>query len=143
VTKFNANDWESVLPGGWADRSMITLVGATGASGIAANIVVTREQIDGFMSVEDYAETQKQAMAAEIEQLEILDERPTSLNGAAAFQRLQRFQIEDLIVQQAQTFVLSGDGSVFVITGTAAVEDFNSIIDAVREFTENFRLTSR
>lgn len=141
MTKFNANDWESVLPGGWSDRSMITLVGATGASGIAANIVVTREEIDGFMSVEDYAETQKQAMAAEIEQLEILDERPTTLNGAAAFQRLQRFQIEDLIVQQAQTFVLGG-GSVFVITGTAAVEDFNSIIDAVREFTENFRLTN-
>lgn len=140
--KFTANDWESVLPGGWADRSMITLVGATGASGIAANIVVTREEIGGQISVEDYAEAQKQAMAAEIELLEILDERPTTLNGAAAFQRLQRFQIEDLIVQQAQTFVLSGD-SVFVITGTASIEDFDGIIDAVREFTENFKLSNR
>ncbi len=140
--KFNANDWESVLPGGWADRSMITLIGSTGASGIAANIVVTREQIDGFVSVEDYAEGQKQAMMTEIEQLEILDERPTTLNGATAFQRLQRFQIEDLFIQQAQTFVLGG-GGVFVITGTAAVEDFDGIIDAVREFTENFQLTNR
>ena len=140
--KFTANDWESVLPGGWADRSMITLVGATGASGIAANIVVTREEIGGQTSVEDYAEAQKQAMAAEIEQLEILDERSTMLNGTAAFQRLQRFQIEDLIVQQAQTFVLSGD-SVFVITGTAAIEDFDGIINAVREFTENFKLSNR
>lgn len=140
--KFTANDWESVLPGGWADRSMITLVGATGASGIAANIVVTREEIGGQMSVEDYAESQKQAMAAEIEQLEILDERPTTLNGAPAFQRLQRFQIEDLIVQQAQTFVLNGD-SVFVVTGTAAIEDFDQIIPAVKEFTENFKLSNR
>lgn len=140
--KFNANDWESVLPGGWVDRSMITLVGATGASGIAANIVVTREEIGGQMSVEDYADGQKQAMAAEIEQLEILDERPTKLNGAPAFQRLQRFQIEDLIVQQAQTFVLGGN-SVFVITGTAAIEDFDAIIPAVKEFTENFKLSSR
>lgn len=140
--KFSANDWESVLPGGWADRSMITLVGATGASGIAANIVVTREEIGGQMSVEDYAESQKQAMAAEIEQLEILDERPTTLNGAPAFQRLQRFQIEDLIVQQAQTFVLNGD-SVFVVTGTAAIEDFDQIIPAVKEFTENFKLSNR
>ncbi|MDQ3323776.1 MAG: DUF1795 domain-containing protein [Acidobacteriota bacterium] len=139
--KFNANEWESVLPGGWSDRSMITLVGATGASGIAANIVVTREEIDGFTGIEDYAEGQKQAMAAEIEQLEILDERPTNLNGAQAFQRLQRFQIEDLIVQQAQTFVL-GENAVFVITGTASVEDFDGIIEAVRSFTENFRLTN-
>ncbi len=141
MANFTANEWKSVLPGGWSDRSMITLVGATGASGIAANIVVTREEIDGFVTVEDYAEGQKQAMATEIEQLEILDERVTTLNGAQAFQRLQRFQIEDLIVQQAQTFVL-GENAVFVITGTAAVEDFDGIIDAVRTFTENFRLTN-
>lgn len=137
--KFTANEWNSVLPGGWADRSMITLVGATGASGIAANIVVTREETDGFMTVEDYAEGQKQAMAAEIERLEILDERAATLNGAPAFQRLQRFQIEDLIVQQAQTFVLDKN-AVFVITGTASMEDFDGIIDAVRAFTENFKL---
>ncbi|HXG84036.1 MAG TPA: DcrB-related protein [Pyrinomonadaceae bacterium] len=137
--KFTANEWKSVLPGGWADRSMITLVGATGASGIAANIVVTREELDGQTGVEDYAESQKQAMAEEIERLEILDERATTLNGAPAFQRLQRFQIEDLIVQQAQTFVLDKN-VVFVITGTASVEDLDAIIDAVRAFAENFRL---
>lgn len=120
---------------------MITLVGATGAAGIAANIVVTREEIDNQTSVEDYAETQKQAMMQEIERVEILDERPTTVNDAPAFQRLQRYQIEDLHIQQAQTFILGG-GSVFVITGTAAIEDFNWIINAVREFTENFRLTN-
>ncbi len=139
--KFTANKWKSVLPDGWADRSMITLVGATGAAGIAANIVVTREEIDNQTSVEDYAETQKQAMMQEIERVEILDERATTVNDAPAFQRLQRFQIEDLYIQQAQTFILGG-GSVFVITGTAAVEDFNGIIGAVREFTENFQLTN-
>ncbi len=139
--KFTANKWKSVLPDGWVDRSMITLVGATGAAGIAANIVVTREEIDGQTSVEDYAETQKQAMMQEIERVEILDERPTTVNDALAFQRLQRFQIEDLYIQQAQTFILGG-GSVFVITGTAAVEDFNGIIGAVREFTESFQLTN-
>ena len=38
--------------------------------------------------------------------------------------------------------VILGGGSVFVITGTAAVEDFNGIIGAVKEFTENFQLTN-
>ncbi len=49
--------------------------------------------------------------------------------------------VENLIIQQAQTFILGGD-SVFVIIGTAAIEDFNGIINAVREFTENFQLTN-
>lgn len=138
--KFNANNWNSVLPDGWSDRSMITLVGATGASGIAANIVVTREAVDNRTSIEDYAERQKQLMMREVERIEILDERATTVNNAPAFQRLHRFQVENLQIQQAQTFILGG-GSVFVITGTAALEDFNNIIDAVREFTENFQLT--
>jgi hypothetical protein len=143
MENFTANGWNSILPAGWADRSMITLIGATGASGVAANIVVTREAIGvARLSIEDYAETQKQAMAAEIPHLQILDERPATVAGAPAFQRLQRFEIENLTIQQAQTFVLAKD-AVYVITGTAAIEDFNGIIGAVREFTENFRLTNR
>jgi hypothetical protein len=55
---------------------------------------------------------------------------------------LQRFEIENVTIQQAQTFVLAKD-AVFVITGTASIEDFNGIIGAVRGFTENFRLTNR
>ncbi len=140
MTNFRTNDWKSVLPAGWSDRSMITLVGETGAAGIAANIVVTREETGNTISVEDYAEAQKQAMMDEVEQIEILDERAATINNAPAFQRLQRFQIEDLYIQQAQTFILGSD-SVFVVTGTAAVEDFNGILDALREFTDNFQLT--
>jgi hypothetical protein len=141
MENFTANDWTSVLPTGWNDRSMITLIGATGASGIAANIVVTKEEIGGHVSIENYAEAQKRAMTAEIPQLQILDERPTTVNDAPAFQRLQRFQIENVIIQQAQTFILSKN-AVYAITGTAAIEDFNGIIDALRQFTENFRLTN-
>ena len=80
-------------------------------------------------------------MRQEIEQIEILDERSATINNVPAFQRLQRFEVEDLYVQQAQTFIL-GKNSVFVITGTAAVEDFDGIINAVREFTDNFQLTN-
>jgi hypothetical protein len=141
MENFTANDWTSVLPTGWNDRSMITLIGATGASGIAANIVVTKEEIGGHVSIEGYAEAQKRAMTAEIPQLQILDEHPTTVNEAPAFQRLQRFQIENVIIQQAQTFILSKN-AVYAITGTAAIEDFNGIIDALRQFTENFRLTN-
>lgn len=143
MENFTANGWNSILPAGWSDRSMITLIGGTGASGVAANIVVTREETNASpVSIEDYAEMQKQAMTAEIPHLQILDERPTTVNNAPAFQRLQRFEIENTVIQQAQTFILAKD-AVYVITGTAAIEDFNGIIAAVREFTENFRLTNR
>lgn len=140
--KFTANGWSSVVPEGWRDGSMITLVGPTGASGFAANIVVTRDPRNELTGVEEFAEEQKRAMQSEVGPVEILDERPLALNGAPAFQRLHRFGIEGLTIQQVQTFVLSND-AFFVITGTAEIEEFNDMIDAVREFTQKFALTDR
>lgn len=136
---FIANGWNSVLPDGWRDGSMITLVGPTGPSGFAANIVVTRDPRNGAGSIEEFAEEQKRAMQSEVGSLEVLDERPLLLNGSPAYQRLHRFSIEGLTIQQAQTFILSKD-SFIVITGTASVEDFNGTIEAIREFTERFTL---
>ncbi len=138
--KFTAHGWRSVVPEGWRDGSMITLVGPTGPSGFAANIVVTRDPRNGAGSVEEFAEDQKRSMLAEVGPVEILDERPLLLNGSPAFQRLHRFSVEGLAIQQVQTFVLSDD-SFFVITGTASIEEFNGMIDSVREFTENFTLS--
>lgn len=136
---FTANGWSSVLPDGWRDGSMITLVGPTGPSGFAANIVVTRDPRNGAGSVEEFADEQKQAMQVEVGPVEILDERPLQLNGSSAFQRLHRFSIEGLAIQQVQTFLSSND-AFFVITGTASVDEFNDMIASVREFTENFTL---
>lgn len=129
------------MPENWQDRSLITLIGETGAAGIAANIVVTRETVDRATSVEDYAAQQKQAIAAEVPNLEVLDERSIVLNDAPAFQRLQRFAVDDLAIQQVQTFVLV-NAIVFSITGTAHLADFNNSIHAFKEFTENFRATA-
>ncbi|MET0753974.1 MAG: DcrB-related protein, partial [Pyrinomonadaceae bacterium] len=93
--KFTANGWTAVLPDGWEDRSMITLVGETGASGFAANIVVTRQKIDSETSLEDYAAIQGDMMRNEVGNLQILDERAIEINGAPAFQRLQRFLVNE------------------------------------------------
>ncbi|MBC7796469.1 MAG: DcrB-related protein [Pyrinomonadaceae bacterium] len=135
--EFNSNGWKTVLPEGWEDRSMITLVGATGNSGFASNIVVTRQRVEAKTSIEDYAQTQKEATMREIPNLQILDERPTTVNGAPAFQRLQRFQAEQFAIQQAQTFILFNQ-TVFIITGTATIEDFNAAVPAFRQFTASF-----
>lgn len=137
--KVTANGWTTELPPGWDDRSMITLVGPVGSSGFAVNIVVTREQVDPDTSVEDYAHEQRAAIQGEVEGYEILDERPTTVGGAPAYQRLQSFQIEGEQLQQVQTFVL-GDRVMFVITGTATVADFDDNTPAFRRVVEAFSL---
>jgi hypothetical protein len=139
--EFIANEWKSVLPEGWEDCSMITLIGETGTSNFASNIVVSRQRVNGKTSVEGYAQLQKEAMMREIPNVQVLDERPATINGVPAFQRLQRFEAEPHFIQQVQTFILTKQ-TIFVITGTAAIADFDRSIAAFRNFTENFRFSA-
>jgi hypothetical protein len=139
VTRVIANGVQAELPEGWEDRTMVTLVGPRGARGFAANIVITREPIGGAAGVADYARRQLAAMKAELPRLEVLDEREVAHRGAPAFARLQRFEAGDDVVQQAQTFVLSG-ATVYVITCSAQRDDFDAHIPAFRQITESFRV---
>lgn len=137
--KFTANGWTADLPEGWEDRSMITLVGATDASGFAANIVVTRQTVEGPENVEDYARTQAELMRNEVGDLQILDERAVEINGLPSYQRLQRFAGGNgQIIQQVQTFFLNNE-IAFAVTGTAAIESFDQSIPAFRKFVETFK----
>ena len=132
------NGFATEVPAGWQDRSMVTLIGPTSATGFAANVVVVREDIGPRRSVEEYASRQRQAMESQIDGLEILDERPARINGAAAYQRLQRFASQGHRVQQAQTFILA-DGIVFAVTCTASLEDFDKHLDAFRRVVDSFQ----
>lgn len=137
--KFTANGWTANLPAGWEDRSMITLVGETDASGFVANIVVTRQRIEARTTVEQFAGLQADLMKNEVEELQVLDERAVPIKGLPGYQRLQRFAAGGLLVQQVQTYILSGE-TVFAITGTATVEAFDRSIPAFKEFVETFQI---
>lgn len=138
--KFLANGFTTELPEGWVDRSMITLVGTVSdATGFASNVVIMRERVGARVSVEDYAAEQRRATEAELPNLEVLDERPTKVNGAAAFQRLQRFNAGGQQLQQAQTYIL-GKEEVFVITCTMTVAQFDENAAAFRRIVENFSI---
>lgn len=139
IKKFTANEWQSIMPNGWEDGSMITLVGAVGTTGFAPNIVVTRDAVESSTSVQEFAETQKKILQQEINGVIILDERTATINGADAVQFLQRIPIEGQTIQQVQTFV-QGDNRIYCITGTAAVEDFNNSVNAFKFFTDNFKI---
>lgn len=140
--KFTANGWTAERPESWEDRSVITLVGETGADGFASNIVVTRQTVETGTSLEDYAAFQAEMMESEIGDMQIIDERAIDINGVRAFQRLHRFSAGAQIIQQVQTFFLAGD-AIFAVTGTAALEAFDRSIPAFKQFVETFRLNGR
>lgn len=139
MEKFTANRWSSVLPKGWQDRSMITLISSEVSSNFAPNIVVTSESVPQNVSLRDYVEAQKRTLVNEMPGLVIMDERETTINGTETSQFLQRFPVENQVVQQLQTFV-RGSGEIYCITGTAAAEDFGNVVNAFKVFTEKFEI---
>jgi hypothetical protein len=136
--KLIANGFSTDVPAGWEDRTLTTLVGPTGSGGFAANVVVTRERVEAGVGLEAYARAQLQATSAEIPGLEVLDERPATLDGGPAFQRLQRFSAGGRRIQQAQTYRLAA-GVAFVITCSAQQEDFDSNLASFERIVRSFR----
>ena len=136
LNKFFANGFSTVLPEGWADRSVLTLVAPEARHGFATNIVVLREELDAAASIEDYARAQTAAVARQVEGFALLDERPATIHGRPAYQTLQRFASNGAALQQAQTYILAGR-TVFAFTCTALVEDFDAAIPAFRAVMDN------
>jgi hypothetical protein len=133
--KFLANDFTTVLPEGWRDRSVLTMIGPITDDGFAVNVVILREEVGPHVSVEDYAQRQRDETAAQVPGLETLDQRATTVNGRPAYQILQRMTANGRLVQQVQTYVLSA-GVIFVITGSAPEALFAQHIGAFREVVE-------
>lgn len=136
MNKFIANGFSTVLPDGWADRSVLTLVAQDAKDGFASNVVVLRQEVSGATSVEDYAQEQIRAVAASVENFDLLDERPAAIQGKSAYQTLQRFAANGEIVQQAQTFILY-NRTIFVFTCTALLREFDAAIPAFRAVMDN------
>lgn len=139
--KTTSNEFIAEMPDSWEDRTMTTLVGPADGSGFAANTVIVRERVTPRTSIEDYAGRQRQLMAAQIADLQVLDERPATLNGRPAYRRLQRFSAQGRRVQQMQTFVLA-DTVIYTITCTAAADTFNQHTSAFERIRDSFRVIS-
>ena len=127
----------SDLPRGWEDRSLITLVGPTSYGGFAANVIIARERArPGFTLIES-AQRQLDALEIEVGAVEIIYERPTTINGATAFERLQQFDSQGRRIQQLQTFIVN-DGMLFTVICTAELEEFETHREAFRRVVESF-----
>ncbi len=134
--KFTANGFSTVLPDGWADRSVITLVAGEQRQGFAANVVILREDVAASASIEDYARDQIAAVSRETADFELLDERPATIDGKPAYQTLQRFSSNGVPLQQAHTYVLRGR-TVYAFICTALAQEFDRSIPAFRAVMDN------
>lgn len=137
--KLQHNEILTVIPENWADRTMITLVAPFAAGEFASNIVVTRHFIEAHESLEGFAQEQQKIMRESLAGFELLDFRANTLGGRPSCQQLHRFPTENGFLQQVQTFVLANQ-SVYVITGTATVNDFERHLQAFRDVVENFQI---
>lgn len=138
--KFVANDFSTELPTNWEDRTMITLVAPFETGNFASNLVITKHFVEASVSVEDFAAEQLQLLQVSLPAFELLDRRTTTIRHYPAYQQLHRFQSENGVLQQVQTF-LRAESVIFVITGTARIEEFDRHIGAFRQIVENFQTT--
>lgn len=137
--KFTANDFTTELPDQWEDRTMITLLAPFAPGEFASNIVITKHFPEAGATLEDFAFEQLQMLETSLPGFELLDRRFTKTNNFESYQQLHRFQSENGILQQVQTFLMT-DQTIFVITGTAQIERFDAYIAAFRQVVENFQV---
>jgi hypothetical protein len=135
------NEFTTALPEGWEDRTMITLVAPIIPNQFATNIVITKHFVESNQSLEDFVGEQTKMLMEALPTFEVLDYRINTIKGYPGCQQLHRFQTENGALQQVQTFILANK-TVYVITGTAGIEKFNSKLDAFREVVENFEVSA-
>ena len=139
--KLTANDFTTAFPDEWEDRTMITLVAPFSLGNFAANCVITKTPVAADETLEEFVREQTEAMRQSLPNFQVLDYRVNTLNGLPSCQQLQRFQTENAILQQVQTYILANQ-NIYVVTGTADVENFNMHISAFRQVVENFQITN-
>ncbi|MBS1797606.1 MAG: DcrB-related protein [Acidobacteria bacterium] len=137
--KLQHNEFSTEIPATWEDRTMITLIAPFGPGEFASNIVVTRHPVGPADSLEDFVAAQLDALRQSLPGFELLDTRRTTIDNRPASQQLHRFQSDQGFIQQVQTFVLARQ-TVYIITGSSTVADFEKHLQAFRDVVENFAI---
>jgi len=92
-------------------------------------------------TVADFAANQLDALAKEVVDLQIEDERSAERNGRPLVQRLHQFSSGDKNVKQVQTYLVHTyqTGTVgMVITGTSSPQGFDLAMPAFKQFVDAF-----
>ncbi len=140
--KLHHNEFTTEFPNDWEDRTMITIMAPVKPGEFAANVVITNHPVEPTQSLEEFVAKQSEMLRQALPKFEILDYRVNQVNGNPACQQLHRFQTENGMVQQVQTFVLANN-SIYAITGSSILEKFDENLSAFRQIVENFEVSKK
>ncbi len=134
------NELTTEFPDEWEDRTMITLAAPFRPGEFATNVVMTKHIVEPTQSLESFVQEQSQMLAEALPDFEILDYRINQINGFPGCQQLHRFNSENGMIQQVQTFILA-NRCIYAITGTSILEKFDESLEAFRRIVENFEIS--
>ena len=140
--RFDGGIFALDLPDDWQNRSIISFIAEVAPTEFAPNVVITREPVDEETSIEDYAGRQFAVTQSEVEGLQIVEQRNTSIGGKPAVQIVQKISAHGLKLQQLQTFILA-DEEIFIVTCTATGASFEQHLPRFQKIVESFRLGSQ
>ena len=126
------------LPGGWADRTVVTLVGAQD-DGYAPNIVVTREVLCDNMGPGGFSSGWLNKLAEEVPVTEVRPVEQIEIDGRRGHLRVVSWGAAGLRLTQLAALFVDGDVG-YAIVGTATEWTFAALEPRFREVVAGFRL---
>lgn len=134
-------------PPGWIDRSMLILnAGQPGPSGVAPNLVVTREPIpddlpeDRVARLEAFVDRQLEQMHAALAGLDEIDRQTATASQWSAEVRIDWVSGETPLSQWI-TYADAGDETFIVATATTGRGDFAAVKATFQAMLQTVRLT--
>ena len=127
------------LPIGWADRTVVTLVG-TAADGFASNIVVTHELLCDNMGPGGFSVGWLNKLAEEVPVVEVRPVEQVEVDGRRAHLRVVTWGASGLRLTQIAALFVDGDVG-YAIVGTATEWTFDALEPRFRDVLRGFRLT--
>jgi hypothetical protein len=139
VATVRTDAYQLPLPGGWSDRTAVTLVAPAAPDGSVPNLVITREALCDGMGLGGFADGHANLMSDQVDALELLSNGWETLDGERTLVRVVRFQIADSVpLVQLQAFLVR-DGLGYAICGTATEEAYPEAEPAFREALDGLR----
>jgi hypothetical protein len=121
------------VPDGWQDRS-ITVFAVPPKPGqkVTANVVLTRDTLEGDGPIRAYADQQLVALAKGVESFTLHDRKECTVGGQPAAEVLFSWKSGTEVLQQRVVFVRVGGRTLVTFTATAHKNQFADVEPAFR-----------
>ena len=128
------------LPGGWVDRTVVTLTGPE-VDGFAANIVITREVLCDNLGLGGFSSGWVSKLAEEVPVSELRPVEHLEIGDVRAHVRVVGWAAAGLRLTQIAALFVTGE-IAYAIVGTAPEWAFDELEARFREAIAGFRLES-